>query len=267
MNKMRIYAIVIVIVALVFAFLIYTNFSTPSNSDAGVESLIGKPVPQSVVSMLNISTSLSNRIGAGTIAGFPTKITNATPLVNGTKPEVLYIGAEYCPYCAVTRWGLIIALMRFGQFSNLHYMASNATDVYGDTPTFTFVNSTYQSNYISFVSVETQARNRAPLQNPTDAQNYIFGTYNPSGGIPFIDFGNLSFQSGASADAGLIYGHTWNYTLANLTNTSSPISQSIIGNADIFTAEICKMTNFTPSSVCSQSYVTSIVTSMNANGG
>ena len=35
------------------------------------------------------------------------------------KPELLYIGAEYCPYCAASRWPLIIALSRFGTFKGL----------------------------------------------------------------------------------------------------------------------------------------------------
>ena len=34
-------------------------------------------------------------------------------------PEVLYLGAEYCPYCAAQRWTTIIALSRFGTWSGL----------------------------------------------------------------------------------------------------------------------------------------------------
>jgi hypothetical protein len=32
---------------------------------------------------------------------------------------MLYIGAEYCPYCAAERWPLVMALSKFGTFSNL----------------------------------------------------------------------------------------------------------------------------------------------------
>jgi Domain of unknown function (DUF929) len=35
------------------------------------------------------------------------------------KPEVLYTGAGFCPYCAAVRWPLIVALSRFGTFSGL----------------------------------------------------------------------------------------------------------------------------------------------------
>ena len=40
------------------------------------------------------------------------------------KPEVLFVGAEYCPFCAAERWPLIVALSRFGHFGALHNMQS-----------------------------------------------------------------------------------------------------------------------------------------------
>ena len=227
---------------------------------------IGKPVPQSVISALNVPNSLSNRIGAGTVSFLPfNNSINSPPLVNGSKPEVLYIGAEYCPYCAATRWGMIIALSRFGSFSNLHYMASNVSD--GDTPTFTFYNSTYTSSYISFISVETTTRSRfQPLQNPTSFQNTIFSTFNPSGGIPFVDFGNVSILAGSPILPELFQGYNWTSIIASLNNTNSSISQSIVGSANAFTAEICRITKYTPSSVCSQPYVASILRAMGVTG-
>jgi len=262
MQKRMVYATLIVIVVVVLAVLIYFNFSGPANPNA-VDAYIGKPVPQSLISMLAVPNNVSNKIGAGTVAYFPKNI-NASPLTNNSKPEILYIGAEYCPYCAVTRWGMIIALMRFGQFSNLHYMASNLTD--GDIATFTFYNSTYQSNYISFVPVETETRNEQPLQTPTQSEGYIFDKYNPGGGIPFIDFGNKSIQAGAPILPQILSGVLWNATASNLSDVNSGISQSIVGSADIFTAEICRATNFTPSSVCSQPYVTAILSAMQSSG-
>jgi len=40
---------------------------------------------------------------------------------------VVYIGAEYCPYCAVERWPLIVALNRFGTLTNLGLPGQPAT--------------------------------------------------------------------------------------------------------------------------------------------
>ncbi len=259
MDKKTKYLAILAIAVIAVAVLAYMDFSAPQSS-LSFNAQIGQQVPQSIVSQLNIPSSVSNRIVEGSAStGLPNAPIiyniNASPLKNGTKPEILYIGAEFCPYCAVSRWGMIIALLRFGSFSNLHYMASNSTDVYPNTPTFTFYNSTYQSDYISFVSVETATRSYQNLQKLTDSQNNIFAAYNPGGGIPFIDFANLSVEAGALVTPGVIQGYSWNETISNLTNTNSSVSQALVGAADIYTTEICRITNMTPESVCSQPYV------------
>jgi thiol-disulfide isomerase/thioredoxin len=256
-NK-KLYIALAALVLLIAVALIVTESNNQAQSVIGLE--INRPVSQSALSQLAISNAISNKIGVGGVQYFPHKVTpTAPPLVNGTKPEILYIGAEYCPFCAITRWGLIIALMRFGTFTNLHYMASNETDVFPNTPTFDFYNSTYTSNYVSFVSVETTTRNRnIVLQTPTPSQEKIFNTFNPQGGIPFIDFANQSLQLDAPELPITLEGQTWNSTLANLTFTNSSISQALVGSADVFTAQICMITNNTPQSVCDQNYVTNI---------
>lgn len=257
MDK-KIYWILGLLIVAIAVGLIVT--ASNNQGQAGLLPQLNKPVPASIIAKLNVSESVSNKIGVGGVLYFPQKITPAiAPLTNGTKPEILYIGAEYCPFCAVTRWGMIIALSRFGTFSNLEYMASNESDVYPNTPTFTFVNATYTSNYISFVSVETTTRNHAnTLQTPTQSQGRTFDLLNPSGGIPFIDFANQSLQLDAPILPSVLQGQNWNSTIANLTNTNSSISQNLVGSADVFTAEICMITNETPQNVCGQPYVATI---------
>ena len=246
-------AAVIILIAVALIVTMSTNVA-----ESSIDPHINQLVPQSAMSQLSVPASISNRIGVGGVLYFPQKI-SAPPLVNGTKPEILYIGAEYCPYCAVTRWGLIIALMRFGTFTNLKFMASNETDVYPDTPTFDFYNSTYTSDYVSFVSVETTTRNRnTDLQTPTPSQYSIFSKFNPQGGIPFIDFANKSLQLDAPVLPSVLQNQNWNTTLGNLTNINTSISQSLVGSADVFTAQICLLTNNTPQSVCGQGYVLNI---------
>ena len=259
----RMYVYSVVIVALVLAVLVYMNISASGSGKYGaLIPYIGKPVTQQAMSQLNISSGISNRLGAGAVSGLP-EIINASPLANGTKPEILYIGAEYCPFCAVTRWGMIIALMRFGSFSNLHYMLSNTTNEpeLPGIPTFTFYNSTYTSKYISFVAVETETNTEKPLQQMTSSQSAIFSKYNPTGDIPFIDFGNASIENGAPISPQILLGQGWNATLANLTHTNTSVSEAIVGSADVFTAQICRITDMTPASVCSQPYVNTILKS------
>lgn len=257
MNKRLYVALAAAIIVIVVA-LIVTN--TTNAQQAQLDPLIGKPVPASVMAKLSIPNSVSNKIGIGSVQYLPQKVTTKMPLLtNDSKPEVLYVGAEYCPYCAITRWGMIIALMRFGNFTNLHYMASNSSDVFPNTPTFDFANATYTSPYVSFVSVETTTRNRnVQLQSLTPSQNNIFTYFNPQGGIPFVNFGNQSLQLSAPVLPTVLQGKDWNWTIANLTNTSSSTSQALVGSADVFTAEICMLTNDTPQSVCGQPYVSNI---------
>ena len=94
-------------------------------------------------------------------------------MVDG-KPEILYIGAEYCPFCAAERWALVMALSKFGTFTGLKGTSSSAIDTNPSTPTFSFYGSTYKSPYISFVPVELQTNTYSAslgtyptLQTPT----------------------------------------------------------------------------------------------------
>src|SRR5262250_635737 len=65
-------------------------------------------------------------------------LASGTPLTANGKPEMLYMGAEYCPYCAAERWAMIQALSRFGTFSGLSTVHSSTTDTPTNISTFTF---------------------------------------------------------------------------------------------------------------------------------
>ena len=80
------------------------------------------------------------------------------------KPLVVYVGAEYCPYCAAERWVMVMWLSRFGTFKNLSEIQSSSTDVCPNTDTFTFYKSSYSSPYIDFSPNEVEDRNQAPLR-------------------------------------------------------------------------------------------------------
>ncbi len=248
-----------VLVIVIVAALLWYNWS----SGGGNSSLIKYDnVQVSSTDMANLESiasnmTLANQIGTGAVASYPVKIHGKNLTING-KPAVLYIGADYCPYCASGRWGLVIALMRFGSISGLDYMTSSASDVYPSTPTFTFANATYQSSYISFVEVETLTNTYQTLQTPTAWESAAERAYD-EGGIPFIDFGNRSAQSGANFPPGLLDNHNWQYIISQIGNPSTTLSQSVIGSADVFTAQICNIDNFTPASVCSAPYVKSIL--------
>lgn len=256
MDK-KIYIVLALVIVAIAVGLIVTTSNNQIQAQLGPQ--INQIVPQSVVSQLSAPNQISNRIGIGGVQYFPKSLGTQPPLTLNGKPEILYIGANYCPYCAVTRWGLIIALLRFGTFTNLRYMTSNESDAFPNTPTFTFYNSTYTSSYISFVAVETTTRNpHNQLQTPTAAQGAIFTKFNPGGGIPFIDFANKSLQLDAPLLPTALQGRNWNSTVSNLTITNTSVSQALVGSADVFTAEICMITNETPQNVCNQPYISNI---------
>jgi len=50
---------------------------------------------------------------------------------------------------------VVVALSRFGTFTNLGVTSSASNDVYPNTPTLSFHGATYNSQYLSFTGVET----------------------------------------------------------------------------------------------------------------
>lgn len=178
-------------------------------------------------------------------------------------PVVFYGGGEFCPYCAAERWSLVVALSRFGTFSNLHTTTSSSTDVYPNTRTFTFVDSRYSSRYLVFEPVELEDRNQKPLQQPTAEQKHILETYDVSpytqvaGGIPFVSFANQSVITGPGFSPQVLQGLSWATIAGDLFNAKSNVSQAILGNANYITAAICQITHGQPGSVCSASFIAS----------
>lgn len=178
--------VVIVIVGSIIGGLIFLNGHTSTNTTV-TTGLLGSDISYSLFQNLTaVSFSTLAAIGNGGSGVSPPTWITSSPLVNGTKPEVLYIGAEFCPYCAAERWSLVVALSKFGNFTNLEYMQSAADD--GNIATLTFLNANYTSKYLSFVTVENEDRNHNNLQIPTGAEETLWSEFNPSA-YPFVDIG------------------------------------------------------------------------------
>ena len=188
---------------------------------------------------------------------------SGAPLTHNGKPEMLYLGSEFCPFCAAERWSMINALSRFGTFTGLTTAHSSSSDVYPNTPSYTFYGSTYASRYVSFTSVEETKNYRvgnsasasAPyvtLQTPTAAQNQLAQTYDSSGSIPFIDIANRYVQVGNLQPLGpqLLAGKTWAQVAAAMSQPASPIGRATIGNANYLTAALCVVTGNLPATAC-----------------
>jgi thiol-disulfide isomerase/thioredoxin len=215
-------------------------------------------LPASVQSNLTVPPSVLAAVGIGSSSTQALKPVTGPALTSGGKPEMLYIGAEWCPYCAAERWSMTVALKRFGTFTPFKGVHSLASDVYPNTATLTFYQSTYTSKYLVFTPVENQDVKKNLLVTPTPAQQALWTKYAPPGnGYPFIDIGN-TFIAGVTYNPQVLQGLTWQQISADLHNVSSPVAQGADGSANLFTAAICKITNNLPANVCTTAPVSSL---------
>lgn len=172
------------------------------------------------------------------------------------KPEVLYVGADYCPYCAGVRWALVLSLLRFGELNDLRYMQSSPVDVYSNTATFSFYQSSYESQLLNFAGVEIQDREGKPLEKPTPEQVAIFQKFNAppytnsAGAVPFIYIGGRYIQVGASFRPDALTDLSWQDIAGQLKDINSPVSQAVLPSANQLTAAICQVLPEKPEQVC-----------------
>jgi len=244
-------AVVAGVALLVATFLIIRWYLTPA-----APAPLGSDTTSAVVTQITtLPASEFDSVGQGTANNLLKPVTG-TPMTGVTgKPEVLYIGAEFCPYCAAQRWALIVALSRFGTFTGLKTTSSSSSDIYPNTPTFTFHGATYTSQYIDFRAVETSDRGQKPLETPTAAEQQLWTKYDPTGSIPFVDFGNRYAFSGATFSPDLLGGASWQAIADELRDPKSAQALAIVGSANLITAAICKMTSDQPAAVCSSSTI------------
>jgi Domain of unknown function (DUF929) len=257
---------IVVVLAVVLVFVVVKlNSKNPSGPSSASNGPTGAALTAVIDKTTSVPASTLDAVGKG---GFGNKIQtitgNPTPLASGGKPEMLYVGAEYCPYCGVTRWAMIVALSRFGTFSGLSTVHSSSTDVYPNTPSWTFYKSSYTSKYLTFTPVELQTNipdpNNTPpytnLQTPTSAQQALLTKYDTApyttqdGAVPFIDFGNKYLMIGSPFIPSVLDGLSWSTIANDLHNPKSAVAEAVDGTANYFTAAICKLTGNQPASAC-----------------
>jgi thiol-disulfide isomerase/thioredoxin len=223
---------------------------TLTRAEAGVTNL-----PASASSVLDVPiealTSAAKGASVASLTG-GRSVKGQAPLVDAGKPEVLYIGAGFCPYCAAERWALVAALAKFGTFTNLGATASSPTDSNPSTPTFSFYQSTYSSPYLDFTSIELTARDSSEaLESPTPAELTIWKALDPGGSIPFIDFGNRDVLSGATYDSTSMSNQSFDSVAALVGDNRTTVGEGIDRAAGAMVKSICALTGNQPATVCS----------------
>lgn len=185
------------------------------------------------------------------------------PLTAGGKPEVLYIGTEYCPYCATENWALLVALGRFGTFTGVSEIRSASYPPIRPLDSWTFYGSSFSSKYLTFVPVERysnvlvspranplKATSYRVLQKLTAAQRAIMNEADKAHGTPFADFGGQAVMTGSPIPPQTLEHLTWSQLTSALRAHRGAAAQAIIGAADYITAELCKLTRNRPASAC-----------------
>ena len=250
------------VVVLVVAILVGVKLAGGRSTAAPAAS--AAPASSALVAAVTaVPAGVLDQVATGKVDTAPSTISGQAILNDGSKPLVVYIGAEYCPYCAAERWAMVVALSRFGTFTDLGQTHSSSSDVYPDTPTLSFHGASYTSQYLSFQGVETQSNQPqgngyAPLDTPTAQQQHLLDTFDKapyvpgggSGAIPFIDFANQAVVSGASYSPQLLAGKSADQVAVALSTPSDPIAQAVDGTANAFTTLLCGLTGDQPAAVC-----------------
>jgi hypothetical protein len=270
-RRNRLFGIVAVVVAVVVIVGVAAVVALNRNGGSGAKTTTADS--KLVNTLTTIPGSTYDKVGAGTVSNGPKAVTGVKALTENGKPKVLYVGAEYCPYCAAERWAMVTALARFGTFSNLGQTTSSHADVYPDTPTLSFHGSSFTSKYLAFKGYETQSNqvqgnSYAPLDKLSQSDGTTFDTYDrppylaTDGSIPFIDFGGKYLQQGASYSPQLLHGMTHQQVADQIADPTTDISKSVLGTANAMTAAICTLTNDKPADVCTSQAVTAAQSSL-----
>ena len=257
--RTRTYGIVtIALVVLIVAVLVVVKVAGGDGSGSVVDvpsPPAGTPIPATTLAKL-MSVPVSTLTAAPTsgILTTPQSVNNPA-LVKEGKPELLFIGAEFCPHCAAERWPLYVALSKFGTF-NPSPGRIHSANLDGDVPTLTFYGTTYSSPYFTFTPVEVttnkpQGNGYAPLQTPTQAQLTLWQATNGAA-FPFLDFGGKQVLPSAQYSFAELQNLPFSAVAVQVGNNSTSIGADIDASAAQLVKTICgSLSDDRPSNVCS----------------
>jgi hypothetical protein len=235
--------------------------AAPSTSPDSFSSIY-QPVPKAQLQELaSVPVKTLKTVGIGTTlrdrANKPETIT-AKPLRKSGKPELVFIDAEFCPFCASVRWGLTVALDRFGSFKGITTMHSSTTDIDADLQTLSYRYSTYRSKFLVFDPIVNEDVNQKHVESIPPHLKKIWLHYTQIGGYPFLYYGGRLVALESPIDPGKLKGLSRPTIAAALKGPTSKIAKAVDGEANVFTAAICQMTKGKPGRICSAHWVKQI---------
>jgi hypothetical protein len=259
-------AVVAIVVAVIITVSVTGGGGKTGGSTTGKVAAGTFAVPASLVAKVEsvpVDQLVAQAKGLPDTSAPPQALPAKNPLfTSGGKPGIVYVGANYCPYCAAERWALIMALSKFGTFSGLVGTTSSATDTNPSTPTFSFYGSTYTSKYLTFLSDEQETNTEVALQSPTATEEALVTKYDTTpyipasdageNPIPFVYLGGKYVLTGNQYDASAISAMPWTTAAAYMTSGTNATSKALEAAAGYLVGDLCVLTHNQPGSVCSQ---------------
>ncbi len=205
---------------------------------------------------VNIPDSTLTAVGTPATMEVPAVVTpTATSPANRT---ISYVGAEYCPFCALQRWSLLIALSKFGTFQHLSNATySSSSDVYPHLASWSFVGARYSSPYFTFDPAELTSSvpdghgGYRSLEKMDPAQKVSFDLYDASGSLPFVDVGNHVTVVGSGASPSVVQGLTLAPLGTEIQDSRSRVAQAVDGEANYLIAAMCSQIHGSRPAICS----------------
>ncbi len=257
--------LIIVAICLLGALVLVRDNSGPSTTST-VETF--SPAPSSLVSSVtSVPTSVYDAVGVSSPA-IPVRAPRPVGTGNTSMwlaaagagpplPVVFFYGAEFAPYAAVQRWPLVLALSRFGTFSQLGVMQSSATTAFANLSTFTFWKVNYASKYLVLEPVERYSSlnptggRYLKLERPNGRQAAAIASYGAGANtFALLDVANRYVLNGSSFGPGVLAGLSQSQIAGNLGTPASPMTQAVVSAANQITAAICAVDGDKPGSVC-----------------
>ncbi|HET7385468.1 MAG TPA: DUF929 family protein [Nocardioidaceae bacterium] len=263
-RSRRISITITAIVAIIVVVIAFVVIDSLNKSNAKKEKL-GDASPAVANAVTGVPASVFAKVGKGALKpGSGAQKLKSPPLTGNGKPKILYVGADYCPFCAAERWALTAALGRFGTFEHLGTATSSANDYAPNTATLSYHGASYSSQYIEFAGYEQEGEQGQPLDTLPEVDMKLYTKYDAppytteqnKGSIPFIDIGGKYVIRGASYDPIVLQGMTHEQIAKALSDPNSKVAQNAIGAANMITAAICKITDGQPANVCTGKGVT-----------
>jgi hypothetical protein len=177
----------------------------------------------------------------------------------GSKPELLFIGAQYSPYSAAERWAVVKALGQFGTFSGLRTGESQSGQSgFQLLPTFDLLHARYRSAYVAFDHKDLEDRGGSPLQKLSREEAKLFDLYDPSRTIPLVLAGGYA-MAGSGYSPGDIQGRSFD-TIQKALQRGAPDGyvQEINAETNAITALLCRADGAVPRAACGRRSVREI---------